>query len=152
MLEDLKEIFQRVLESNNCILQECNGESDHVHLLIDWHPDNNISALVSSLKSASSRILRQNYKEEIDKFYWGEKAKLWHDSKCIISCGGAPLEIVKQYIQEQSGGRLSNRRGIVSALRSEALASADAAQRVTPYFDSKHHPHLIEGWGIPRIS
>ncbi len=68
MLEDLKGIFQRVLESNNCILQQCNGESDHVHLLIDLHPDNNISALVSSLKSASSRILRQSYKDEIDKF------------------------------------------------------------------------------------
>jgi putative transposase len=107
MLEDLKGIFQRVLESNNCILQECNGEADHVHLLIDLHPDNNISALISSLKSASSRILRQSYKDEIDQFYWGEKAKLWHDSKCIISCGDAPLEIVKQYIQEQSGGRMS---------------------------------------------
>jgi len=36
-----------------------------------------------------------------------KKAKLWHDSKCIVSCGGAPLEIVKKYIQEQSGGKMS---------------------------------------------
>ncbi|WP_287127529.1 transposase, partial [Candidatus Cyanaurora vandensis] len=66
--------------------------------------DNNISVLVSSLKSASSRILRQEFKAEIDKVYWGQ-AKLWHDSKCIVSCGGAPLEVVKEYIQNQSGGR-----------------------------------------------
>ncbi len=107
MLEDLKEVFQRVLESNRSYLKECNGEADHVHLLIDLHPDNNISDLISSLKSASSRVLRQKYSSEIKQFYWGDKAKLWHDSKCIVSCGGAPLEIVRKYIQEQSGGKLS---------------------------------------------
>jgi putative transposase len=106
MLEAMKPVLERVLEANQCILSEFNGEPDHVHLLIDMHPDNNISDLIASLKSASSRVLRLEFKEEIDKVYWG-KAKLWHDSKCIVSCGGAPLEIVKQYIQEQSGGRQS---------------------------------------------
>ncbi|MGL5061345.1 MAG: IS200/IS605 family transposase [Microcoleus sp.] len=106
MLESMKPVLERVLEVNQSLLTEFNGEPDHVHLLIDLHPDNNISALVSSLKSASSRILRTEFKEEIDKVYWG-KAKLWHDSKCIISCGGAPLETVKEYVQNQSGGRPS---------------------------------------------
>jgi len=104
MIEAMKPVLERVLSVNQSFLAEFNGESDHVHLLIDLHPDNNISDLVASLKSASSRILRQQFKEEIDKVYWG-KAKLWHDSKCIISCGGAPLEAVKEYIQSQSGGR-----------------------------------------------
>jgi putative transposase len=104
MLEMMKPILERVLEANQSILTEFNGEPDHVHLLIDLHPNNNISDLVSSLKSASSRVLRQEFKSEIDKFYWG-KAKLWHDSKCIISCGGAPLSIIQDYIQNQSGVR-----------------------------------------------
>ena len=104
MIEDMKEVFERVLVANKSNLEDCNGEPDHVHLLIDLHPDNNISDLIASLKSASSRILREKYKSTIDKYYWG-KAKLWHDSKCIVSCGGAPLETVKQYIQNQSGGR-----------------------------------------------
>ena len=107
MLEAMRVVFERVLGANQSMLTEFNGEADHVHLLIDLHPDNNISDLISSLKSASSRILRQEFKGEIDQFYWG-KAKLWHDSKCIVSCGGAPLEIVKQYIKDQSGGRESN--------------------------------------------
>jgi putative transposase len=105
MLEDMKSVFDRILLANKSILEECNGKPDHVHLLISLHPDNNISDLVASLKSASSRILREKYKSEIDQHYWG-KAKLWHDSKCIVSCGGAPLQMVKQYIQDQSGGRL----------------------------------------------
>lgn len=104
MLDSMKIVFERVLSANQSLLTEFNGEPDHVHLLVDLHPDNNISDLVSSLKSASSRVLRQEFKAEIDKVYWG-KAKLWHDSKCIISCGGAPLEKVKAYIQDQSGGR-----------------------------------------------
>ncbi len=64
MIEDAKEVFQRVLESNSSILSNCQGEADHLHLLIDLHPNNNISNLVSSLKSASSRILRKKYPQE----------------------------------------------------------------------------------------
>ncbi len=105
MIEEAKIVWKRILESNNCLLSNCEGESDHIHLLIDLHPDNNISNLVSSLKSASSRIIRKKYPQEIAKFYWGKKRALWHDSKCIISCGGAPLDIIKQYIDNQSGGR-----------------------------------------------
>ena len=105
MIEDVKIVFERVLQANSSILSSCEGESDHVHLLIDLHPSNNISNLVSSLKSASSRIIRKKYPQEIAQHYWGKNAKLWHDSKCIISCGGAPLEIIKQYIGNQSGGK-----------------------------------------------
>lgn len=105
MLDSMEEVFKRVLEANKCILEEFSGEPDHVHLLIDLHPDNNISDLMASLKSASSRILRQQFKSELGSFYWGEKVKLWHDSKCVVSCGGAPLEVVKEYIKTQSGGR-----------------------------------------------
>ncbi|MBE9008678.1 IS200/IS605 family transposase [Pseudanabaenaceae cyanobacterium LEGE 13415] len=104
MIDAMKPVLERVLSANQSILTEFNGEPEHVHLLIDLHPDNNISDLVASLKSASSRVLRQEFKAEIDKVYWG-KAKLWHDSKCIVSCGGSPLETVKEYIQNQSGGR-----------------------------------------------
>lgn len=105
MIEDAKIVFARVLSANNSWLSNCEGEPDHLHLLIDLHPDNNISHLISSLKSASSRIIRKKYSAEIARYYWGENAKLWHDSKCIISCGGAPLEVIKQYIDNQSGGK-----------------------------------------------
>jgi putative transposase len=105
MIEDAVRVFERVLEANSSILSSCEGESDYLHLLVDLHPDNNISNLVSSLKSASSRIIRQKYPQEIAQHYWGKNAKLWHDSKCIISCGGAPLEVIKQYITNQSGGK-----------------------------------------------
>jgi putative transposase len=98
MITDCQEVFNRVLEANQSNLKECNGEPDHLHLLLDIHPNNNISDLIGSLKSASSRVLRRKYPSEISRFYWGK-------SKCIVSCGGASLETVKRYIQEQTGGR-----------------------------------------------
>ncbi len=99
MLACIRNTLARVCEKNKCMIKEFNGESDHVHLLLDFHPDNNLSSLIGSMKSASSRVVRGEFKEIVDKYYW--KDKFWSDSYCAVSCGGAPLEIVKQYIQSQ---------------------------------------------------
>lgn len=101
----MRNVFSRVCEKNGCMLKELNGEADHVHLLVDFHPDNNLSSFVGSLKSASSRIVRSEFKAVVDEVFW--KDKFWSDSYCVVSCGGAPLEIVKQYIQNQRGANLA---------------------------------------------
>lgn len=69
ILERMHEIFANICIKTNCILLEFSGEQDHVHLLVDYHQDNNISDFTSSLKSASSRIIRKEFKEHIEKFY-----------------------------------------------------------------------------------
>ncbi|MHC5731796.1 MAG: IS200/IS605 family transposase, partial [Nostoc sp.] len=98
----LKEVFSRVCEKRKCILLEFNGEENHDHLLVDAHPDNNISQLISSLKSASSRIVRKEFQDYLKQFYWKkEDPSFWTDAYCVISTGGAPLEIVKEYIRSQ---------------------------------------------------
>lgn len=104
MLACIREVFSRVCEKNNCLLKEFNAEADHVHLLADFHPDRNLADFIGSLKSASSRIVRSEFKEVVDKVYW--KDKFWHDSYCVVSCGGAPLEIVNQYIRSQDTEKL----------------------------------------------
>lgn len=73
-------------------------------ILADFHPDRNLADFIGSLKSASSRIVRSEFKEVVDKVYW--KDKFWHDSYCVVSCGGAPLEIVNQYIRSQDTEKL----------------------------------------------
>ena len=57
----MSEVFQRICKAKKSTMLEFDGESDHCHLLIDLHPDNKISQLVASLKSASSRILRKEF-------------------------------------------------------------------------------------------
>lgn len=99
MIERLREIFAKICIGQKCILVSFNGEADHVHLLVDTHPDNNIAAFIGSMKAASSRLLRKEFADIVQKTYW--KSVFWSDSYCCISSGGAPLEVLKKYIQDQ---------------------------------------------------
>ena len=81
-------------------LVEFNGEGDHVHLLLNYPPSVSLSTLVGSLKGVSSRLLR---KEFGDFHPWlKRRGVLWSPSYFAASCGGAPIEILKTYIQNQS--------------------------------------------------
>src|SRR5919199_235590 len=75
------------------------GEDDHVHLLVAYPPKVSISALVNSLKGVSARHLRSQNFPEVKAKLWGDH--FWSPSYCAVSCGGAPLEIVKRYVEEQ---------------------------------------------------
>ncbi|ANV85942.1 transposase (plasmid) [Picosynechococcus sp. PCC 7003] len=101
MLQTMAEVFQRVCTANKCKVIEINGEPDHVHLLLDVHPNNNIAQFVASLKGASSRILRKEYRDCLEQVY--RKPVFWSSSYYVSSAGGAPLERVKQYIADQAG-------------------------------------------------
>jgi putative transposase len=79
-------------------LKEMNGEGDHVHLLVEYPPKVAISSLVRSLKGVSSRMLRQE-RPDIAGHYW--KKQLWSPSYFAASCGGAPISIIKQYVEQQ---------------------------------------------------
>ena len=80
----------------NFQIQEFNGESDHVHVLIEYPPKPSISAMVNSRSGVSSRKYGQG---GFPKPY-GKEA-LWSPSYFAISVGGAPLEVLKRYIQNQ---------------------------------------------------
>ena len=93
--------FKRLLKSWDCELLECNGEPDHLHLLISASPKIQPSKMVNSLKTATSRLVRKSFPEHLSRFYW--KPFFYSRSYCLISCGGAPLEIIKQYLLQQEG-------------------------------------------------
>ncbi|QXX76678.1 IS200/IS605 family transposase [Methylovirgula sp. HY1] len=80
-------------------LLECNGEADHVHLLFTLPPTVALSAFVNALKTGTSRRLRKEFAEHLRRFY--RKPVLWSRSYCVISSGGAPLDLLKTYIQNQ---------------------------------------------------
>jgi len=73
-------------------------EAEHVHLLINYPPKPSVSSLVNSLKGVSSRLLRRE-RPDIDKHYW--KNVLWSPSYFAASCGGTPLNVLKQYVEQQ---------------------------------------------------
>jgi putative transposase len=78
---------------------EFNGESDHIHLLLNAHPALDLSKLINSMKTVSSRLIRKEFATHLKKYYW--KPVFWTRAYCLLTCGGAPLEIIKQYIEKQ---------------------------------------------------
>ncbi len=101
ILEKLEEHFKYLFERWESELLEFNGEHDHVHLLISLNPKVDPSKLVNNLKTVTSRIIRRDFAEHVGKFY--RKPVFWSRTYCIITCGGAPLSILKQYIENQKG-------------------------------------------------
>ena len=103
ILDELKNIFTSVCADFEAELIEMNGECDHVHLLVNYPPKVSISSLVNSLKGVSSRMIRRKNYSSIQKKLWGDA--LWSPSYFAGSCGGAPLEVIRQYIEQQQTPR-----------------------------------------------
>lgn len=97
-IDRLHTIFTKVCGDFEAQLIEMDGEDDHVHLLVEYPPKVPVSALVNSLKGVSSRLLRKE-RTDIQGHYW--KGMLWSPSYFASSCGGAPVSIVRQYIEQQ---------------------------------------------------
>lgn len=98
ILDEMRGIFTKVCTDFEAELAEFEGEQDHVHLLVNYPPKISVSKLVNSLKGVSSRLLRKQF-PEIEKWYWN--GALWSPSYFAASCGGAPLSMIRQYIEQQ---------------------------------------------------
>ena len=99
VLLDLKDIFNSVCQDFGSKLIEFDGKEDHVHLLVNYPPKIALSSFVNSLKGVSSRLIRKKNYPSVQNALWGKTLR--SPSYFAESCGGAPLEIVKQYIQQQ---------------------------------------------------
>jgi putative transposase len=100
MIDRLYQVFESLLDKWECKIIEFNGESDHVHLLFQDHPEIQLSKLVNSLKSVSSRRLRQEFLPELEKTYYKKKV-VWNSSYFLASCGGVTISTLRKYIENQ---------------------------------------------------
>jgi putative transposase len=99
MIVRMREMFAQVCRTMDCKLLEFDGEQDHVHLLVDFHPKNSISAVAGSLKACASRAMRKEFAEHLAAFY--RKPVFWSGSYYVASSGGAPIDVLKEYIKNQ---------------------------------------------------
>ena len=100
ILDALRVIFPSVCNDFEADLVEFDGEKYHVHLLITYPPKVSISRSVNSLKGVLSRLIRKKKYPSIRSLLWGDA--LWVPSYFAASCGGAPISIIKQYIEQQN--------------------------------------------------
>ena len=93
----LESVFRNVAEKMDFQILEFNGEEEHIHALVEYPPKLSVSKIVNALKGVSSRRYGQaGFKKPHGK------AALWSPSYFAVSVGGAPIEVLIQYIKDQS--------------------------------------------------
>lgn len=105
--ERAKEIFEYIAPGYGIVLEEWNHDTDHVHILFKGQPNTEISKFINAYKSASSRLIKKEF-PQIRKSLW--KEMFWSQSFCLLTTGGATVDIIKQYIMSQGkkNGKQSN--------------------------------------------
>ncbi|MCC5664541.1 IS200/IS605 family transposase [Nostoc sp. CHAB 5784] len=100
MLKRLQEIFENTCTKWRSKVTEYNAESDHVHLVISYPPDVEVSKLVNNIKTVSSRLIRKEFHEHVNRFY--SKPVFWTGAYFVASCGGVTLNELKSYVEKQN--------------------------------------------------
>jgi putative transposase len=93
-----KEIFEYIAPKYKITLMEWNHDIDHIHILFRSHPKSELSKFINAYKSASSRLIKKEF-AQIRKKLW--KEYFWSQSFCLITASGAPLTVLKKYIESQ---------------------------------------------------
>lgn len=92
----LKEIIAEVITEKEAWLIEMETMPDHVHLVVEVDPQFGVHRLVKAIKGRSSRVLRE-------EFPWlkSKLPSLWTNSYFVATVGGAPLSVIKRYVETQ---------------------------------------------------
>ncbi len=96
--EFAKDTFIRIAESYHITLVEWNHDKDHVHIMFKAQPKTELTKFINAYKSASSRLIKRDF-PRVKQFLW--KEMFWSKSFCLLTTGGAPIDLIKIYIQNQ---------------------------------------------------
>lgn len=97
-----RSMFERIGADYRITITEWNHDLDHIHVLFKAHPNSELSKFINAYKSASSRLIKRDYPHLKQKLW---KEYFWSQSYCLITVGGAPLDVLKTYIQSQGKER-----------------------------------------------
>jgi len=96
----LEEIFKRVGKKHYVILEKWGAEKDHVYILFRARPSTHLSRFINAYKNASSRLIKKEFPEIRQKLW---KGYFWSRSYCLLTTGGAPIEVIKKYLESHRG-------------------------------------------------
>jgi len=103
-----KEIFSYIAPDYGITLEEWNHDIDHVHIMFRAQPRTEISKFINAYKSASSRLIKKEHPEIREKLW---KEAFWSQSFFLMTAGGAPIEVIRQYIESQGESDEKKKRG-----------------------------------------
>ena len=93
-----KGTFERISESYHITVVEWNHDKDHIHIVFKAQPKTELTKFINAYKSASSRLIKRDF-PRVKQFLW--KEMFWSRSFCLLTTGGAPIDVIKRYIQNQ---------------------------------------------------
>ena len=94
----LKQLIREKQNEYRYHIREVETQSEHVHLLIEIPPTDSVDKIIGKIKAYTSKVLRDEYPSLKSRL-----PSLWTRSKFVSSCGGVSLQVVKDYIESQSG-------------------------------------------------
>jgi putative transposase len=95
----LREIIREVCAERDATIVELQVMPNHVHLLVNCDQQYGIHRLVKRVKGRSSRLLRTKF-----PYRKSRMPTLWSNSYFVATVGGANLEVVKRYVENQRNG------------------------------------------------
>lgn len=96
--EYAKDTFQRISKTYHITLVEWHHDKDHIHIMFKAQPKTEMTKFINAYKSASSRLIKRDF-PKVKQFLWREM--FWSKSFCLLTTGGAPIDVIKKYIQNQ---------------------------------------------------
>lgn len=96
--EFARQMFERIGASYHITLTEWNHDGDHIHVLFKAHPNTEMSKFLNAYKSASSRLIKRDF-PHVKRRLW--KEMFWSRSYCLVTTGGATIDVIRQYIEKQ---------------------------------------------------
>jgi len=96
--EFAKATFVRIAKTYHITLVEWNHGKDHIHIMFKAQPKTELTKFINAYKSASSRLIKRDF-PRVKQFLW--KEMFWSKSFCLLTTGGAPIDVIKKYIQNQ---------------------------------------------------
>lgn len=106
IIDELKSRTHRIAESYGIDIITIETDLDHVHILFTAKPQTDLLKFINNWKSATSKALRNKFKDKISKKLW--KNVFWSGSYCLITSGQVTLDILKKYVESQ-GENVSNK-------------------------------------------
>jgi len=93
-----KDMFVRLGKNYNISLVEWNHDMDHMHILFKAHPNSELSNFINAYKRSNSRLIKKHF-PQVKRKLW--KEYFWSRSFCLLTTGGASIEAIKKYIENQ---------------------------------------------------
>ena len=91
--ERLKQFFSYIGQNYGITVDEWNHDIDHVHVMFRGIPSSNISKFINAYKSASSRLIKNEFPSIKEKLW---KNAFWSQSFCLITTGGVTTDVIKR--------------------------------------------------------